>query len=824
MGDFWYGMHGFLYKKKSGGGTNRLPSLMPRNIPAEVTNKYVPGAGVGASSVATRRSKYLHAYNSPYQVNRVVQTDNNNNNNNDNNNDNNPVILQAPTNLTATVEYQEITLSWDSPYNTFKVIFYLTSLGSNYPNVISNNLTSKSVNVAGLSLDASYTFVVSAVQSNATGLTATVVGTPTTPSINTPDTFSDIISTTVPSSITINSTIVTSLSHLNRYSISCPSFSSSKFLSITDSYGLTFGTVNASSTYKDYLLNLFQAVEDIYNGAIVSTTHFRFDSDYHTNYSLDVNSSGVLQFVNNWGSGRVNGNGYICFAYSASKFQAINRYKYDSTLGYHVADTSFSFANYYMYFDTGAFAAGTNPLKLRAIITPPYIPVASFNVYLSPLSESIPASFNPSSIAYVTNTRVSINNSINNTIPGMESTIAKDMMTKYQPQITAMGIDSGTTAASDLVLATIVTSVSQQGNSLRYSTSLYKSFREKALQMTLKSNSVGNGTVGQNTVPYVYFTCEADTVGIYGIAGTYHPFMCIASFGISDRPNGLVDIARPPGDGSGSYPSSKVTRDSTMGYVLAKIPMLDYGVIGDDPTGNTTPAIDDSNLLDDSGYTGANKPAPTVYNYSSIKAAGIMIDGVDIFPAMNNSLNTSQFQGEISAHGHHVGRDLRAGLHYHSDGHAGNNDNVFQIYNTSDYVGLAHPPLIGFSFDGIALFGIYDHDYDTMDGYDTVLDSFGGHSHGTYGYHYHSHDEVITETAHGTIPSNGLYDYTIIYGGSPPSLTYTEHVLLNGAWKGQIDHIPYFWSDSPPTGPFEPDINGNQSTVYVGKESTPPPP
>ena len=694
------------------------------------------------------------------------------------------------------------------------MVSYLTSLGSDYATTISDGLTTKSINITGLSLDAPYTFVVSALQSDNTVVsTATITASTSTPLINTPKTFSDIVATSVDSSINIASTPVTSLTNLYRYSISPDG---GNFLTITDSYGITFESFSqGTSTYKDCLMKLFQAVQDIYNGELVSSLYFRFDSDYHTNYSLDVDSTGNLQFINNWGNGRVDGNGYVCFYYDGTYLQAIKRYKYDSFVtGYHVLDTSFLFANYYMSYSSSQF----NLVATTGEAT-------SFNVYSSPLSESIPASFNPSGIEYVTNTRVSINDSISNTIAEMQNNIAQDMMTKYQPQISTVGYNSDTIVESDLMLATIIESVSQQGSSLRYSTSLYKSFRETALQMTLKSNSVGNGTVGQNTIPYVYFTCEADVDASFGIAGTYHPFMCIASYGISDRPLGLTDIARPPGEAGVDYPEARVTRDSTMGYIIAKIPMLDYGTISD-PTENTSPGLSNSNLLDDTGYTDPNKPSVTTYNYSSIKGAGIMIDGVSIFPTMNNRLNTAQFQGEISAHGHHVGRDLSAGLHYHADGHAGNNDSVFQIYNTSDYVDKSHPPLIGFSFDGIALFGIYDHDYDTMDGYSVDLDSFGGHTHGAYGYHYHSHDELIDEIGYCEIPSNGLYDYDVIYEGSQPDgLKYTVHVLLNGAWKGKIDEIPYFWSDSPSTGPFEPDINANQSTKYVGKETqvTPPP-
>ena len=57
-GQFWYGSHGFLYKKKAGGGARKNPPYgLICNQPQNIYNKYTPGAGVGANSVATRRSK-----------------------------------------------------------------------------------------------------------------------------------------------------------------------------------------------------------------------------------------------------------------------------------------------------------------------------------------------------------------------------------------------------------------------------------------------------------------------------------------------------------------------------------------------------------------------------------------------------------------------------------------------------------------------------------------------------------------------------------------------------------------------------------------------
>ena len=55
-----------------------------------------------------------------------------------------------------------------------------------------------------------------------------------------------------------------------------------------------------------------------------------------------------------------------------------------------------------------------------------------------------------------------------------------------------------------------------------------------------------------------------------------------------------------------------------------------------------------------------------------------------------------------------------------------------------DYEERSHPPIIGFVFDGIALFGKYQDDSNLMAGANETLDEFGGHSHDDYEYHYHA--------------------------------------------------------------------------------------
>jgi hypothetical protein len=85
-----------------------------------------------------------------------------------------------------------------------------------------------------------------------------------------------------------------------------------------------------------------------------------------------------------------------------------------------------------------------------------------------------------------------------------------------------------------------------------------------------------------------------------------------------------------------------------------------------------------------------------------------------------------------------------------------------------------------------------------MDGYTVDLDNFGGHSHDSYGYHYHCH--TVVNNASNNIDTNldGAVDYTI-------------HVLMKGAWKGNVNNIPEFWD----TSLLAPAYSLSQKSQYV---------
>ena len=426
----------------------------------------------------------------------------------------------------------------------------------------------------------------------------------------------------------------------------------------------------------------------------------------------------------------------------------------------------------------------------------------------------MPVDFNPNNYTYVKNGRVPIVDYVSNSISDMEGNggkVKQNMSSTYLPQVAYVGYNTSTNTAASTMLDTIFSSASTNGYTIRYSKDVYTKFREGALKVLLKCDSIANGTYGQNAVPYVYFTNENN-----------HPFMCVASYSISDKPNRLLDVHRPPGDGhagSSGYDDQNVTRDATLQLYLYKIPMRDYGLVTDvsNNSSNTYNTLL-NNLRDDykydKNYTDLQCGPYTPYNYAGISGIGVAIDGIVIYPIYNNILNTAPYTAEITPTGVHVGRGM--GLHYHSDGHSALNNNM-NLYNMSDYVNRYHPPVIGFGLDGIALYGVYETSYSSMDGYNVSLDNFGGHSHGDYGYHYHCHNLSSVQNIIQDGSNNIHTDFDVKNGvngaPSPSNISYELYIMMKGAWKGNINSIPEFWNTSEKA----PAYSLNQQHRYVGK-------
>ena len=584
----------------------------------------------------------------------------------------------------------------------------------------------------------------------------TTVTEATTLSYATPANFETLLTKvyTPSTSLVASSTVA----NRSRYMISdaATAGNSSKYLSIgtiysdstTAGYTAIPGVVTSSSTYDNYLTKIVQLVA-------TSDGFYRLDSHLHPNNSIDVEAStSNLKFRNNFGKTAATANGYVTFSYDTSThlLEAKNRFIYtyaSSTASTpyeatYTIDNSFTGAGKYVNLTSNTYA-------LSATGTPLYF-------YESPLNFGIPVFMNPQAVVMVTNASAPFQSKITYSSTEAVGRIYNNVKSTYRAQVASIGSDTSTKSAADSQLTSIKAALEANGEKLRYAPALYSAFRDAALATKLVSDAISDGVPGQNLVPYVYFTNEQDS------AGKYHPFMVVVNYGNPASPNGLKDIPRPPGAGTGSYASSKVTRYTNLENYVSMIPMKDYGQVSAVTENTYTRTLW-------SDVTNTTKPQD-VYTYADTADNGILIDGSVMFPNFNNRLLPSALDGELSASGCHVGQG-GGGPHCHADGYQ--SGAALGLYNDSDYASATHPPLIGFGYDGLALFGIYRSSDASMKGYTTALDAFGGHNHDDMGYHYHAH----------TVTDYQPY-------GESTSLKSALHVLMKGAYIGKTNLIPCF--------------------------------
>jgi hypothetical protein len=678
-------------------------------------------------------------------------------------------------------------------------------------------------------------------------------------SFYTPKSYTQILQTKY-SNFTLPKT-VTSITNYNRYLIQVGK-DNTKFLGINSAsnYSCSLNVLkNTSTTYLALLGSTFQLVQNAFD-ASTNSLYYRITSDLHSNYSLDCtfnseNSySSILHFTNNWGIDRTNGlsysdttpstysgdtgttgytgTGYIVFSYANNKFTAKARYYTNNTYyintgtvyqptSYqvynaggggegHVLDSNFPYVNYNLYYLNGTFLLSNS--------TSSYI-----KLYVSRINLGIPYQFNPKGVSRVANLAVSmylkgipstgltalinVNNTLTN-IYGKSNIGTSPAGYNYYNQLyiyntSNMTITNKTEA--DGYVETMLDTIYNNSNasSIRYPKTLYKAFRTGLLSNTMASNSILNAYLSGNTTLQVYFTNELDN------SGNYAPFMIILNTSVPSGPCRLLDVNKPPGDAiNHNYSSTNQTTGYTNQYVtrtagyqtfLTKIPMLKYGLAGaiTSVSGNSNNSVMSTigSLASDANTTNYD-----YFNYASTSSCGIAVDSTQLYPVLNNSLVPSCIVGELSALGHHAGQGL--GPHYHADSFQCNAMNL-NLYNTTDYTNKKHPPLIGFGFDGIALYGSYtygynantnksNYTYSNMDGYKINLDNYGAHSHGTYGYHYHA---------------KGISSLSIpCYASKQGSTRYSVYALMYGPWAGLVTSIPSFTSLDAP----------NQQTKYVG--------
>ena len=444
---------------------------------------------------------------------------------------------------------------------------------------------------------------------------------------------------------------------------------------------------------------------------------------------------------------------------SAATIQAISRYDYNSALSdYPYEKNSNWSADQYLKIDANGVTFVSNSNDATSFI------IADANDLIQ-ISFTENSDFNPHNTPWQTNSFADwpINPKTNEPSPWaykdsqLKTNVFYDEVDDfYTPQL---GDSESSHLAADSALQKIILSLSKKNESLRYSKEAYLTFRKSLLKNRFGAMDMYNSVLGEKTVENVYFTNAADD------KGAFHPFMVIATHNAHSGPQHLVNVPRPPGDGqsAGGYENQKITRNAVIEAKLVKIPLKDYGLI-DKLTDNDLSSY--SSLAID-----ANVPESewNVDNHTSIASLGIAADGVVIYPVTNNTLVYSITAGEVTTTGSHVGRGM--GFHYHADGHSLTGNGI-NLYNLDDYTGSTHPPLIGFIFDGVALFGKHESSFNDHDGYSNDLDEYGGHSHDKYSYHYHAFEKDTTSDQKGS------------------TVNYTAHILFRAAFKGLINDVP----------------------------------
>lgn len=677
----------------------------------------------------------------------------------------------APTIGAAMAGSSQASIAFSEPSSNggANITAYTASCVTGAVAAVTGTASSSPITVTGLTNGAAYTCTVTATNSVGTGpASGSVSVTPMAASVSsyaTPTNFAAAITRTfTPSASLVTTGTVTNRS---RYMISDASTASTSanYLSIGDTYSATTGysalsgTVTSTATYKDYLAKTIQLVE--YPSG---SGYYRLDSHLHPNNSIDVDpTDSKLKFRNNFGKAATT-YGFVTFFYDSStkklKAQSRYTYSYDPSTFAATYTLSTNYTDKYVSHTNGVFSLASTGTDLY--------------LFSTPLNLGIPTFMDPMATSFVTVGAAPFINKVSTTT-AYEAQIASGVNSTYNNQVSSKGANETTKTNAAARLAMINTAVVNNNGSLRYSPELYSSFRDALLATTLVSDSISDGIPGQNLVPYVYFTNEMDSSGVY------HPFMVVVSYGNQASPNGLKDIPSPPCSGTCG---TAVTRFSNLENYITMIPMRDYGQVSA-VTDNVTLT---TNLWSDAGgLVGTTTLPKNAYTYADIADNGLLIDGSVMYPAFNNTLVPSHLRGELSASGCHVGQG-GGGPHCHADGYQSGQG--LGLYNDTDYLGNSHPPLIGFGYDGIALFGKYRTSTDSaMMGYGT-LDAFGGHNHDGIGYHYHAHTVV---------------DYQP--DGLSSSFKSDMHVLMKGAYIGKIDTIPYFRSRT---------INSLNTNKYMG--------
>lgn len=338
----------------------------------------------------------------------------------------------------------------------------------------------------------------------------------------------------------------------------------------TIEYSLISNITGASATYSSVMNSIFQIVDE--------NTHFENDAGggsgtytplsglykvnplMHSYYNLNADANFEANATDG-GSVYITeptNTGYLLIEFdgtaSSTTIKAVEQWVYNSTT--EALEEVTSWVDRYLMIDNGTLVWTTNSANAS-------------NFYLADATDLIDieitsgSDYNPLNVSYQPNATAAIPSNIQTMEDSrIITSLPNDIATVLTGQL---GNSTNATSVATQVLDIIETTLTNNGESLRYPKAFYLAFRENMLSHIISSSDVYNGRLGNNTVEHVYFTNESD------VNGNLHPFMVIACHATSTRPNLLVDVNRPPGAQMGvGYAQSTVTRNGKLGRVFNK--------------------------------------------------------------------------------------------------------------------------------------------------------------------------------------------------------------------------------------------------------------
>ena len=245
-----------------------------------------------------------------------------------------------------------------------------------------------------------------------------------------------------------------------------------------------------------------------------------------------------------------------------------------------------------------------------------------------------------------------------------------------------------------------------------------------------------------------------------GIVAVYctDKFLIIFSNDEPNHPLNIMSIPHPPagstnGSSTGGY-TGCVTRYNTMQFNVFKIPLypVDLGVSSlNNNNGIGTPSMFNSDT-EKTPILGTNPLQ--YYPIPAEGSVGVSVTGIGFKVPYSRNGYQSWIECSLDNCNGHV--PIGFGYHYHGD--------PFNcMYNITDYpTPTSHPPVIGFGVDGFLIYGRYLDI--SAPGASIPLDICGGHSHGSFGYHYHAEVKLINATQSGQQIPYGTPYYVFLPG------------------------------------------------------------